>query len=190
MDGDLAPLDEICALASAHDAWSMTDDAHGLGIVHQAVKADLQMGTLSKILGSAGGYICTCLPVIDLLKSRARSFVYATGLPPASVAAAAAALDIIEAEPELGRRALAKARLFARELGLPEPQSAIVPIVVGDAAAALDMSRKLEEAGYLAVAIRPPTVPHGTSRLRFTFTPAHADEDIIAVVALLRGERK
>jgi 8-amino-7-oxononanoate synthase len=186
MDGDLAPLAEICALAKAYEAWTMTDDAHGFGIVEPAARADLQMGTLSKTLGSMGGYLCASRPVIDLLVSRARSFVYSTGLAPAGVAAAGAALAVIEADPALGQRALEKSRLFAEVMGLPAPQSAIVPVIIGDAAAALAVSRRLEAEGYLAVAIRPPTVPEGTARLRFTLTPAHMDSDIRGAAGLLK----
>ncbi|KQT89771.1 8-amino-7-oxononanoate synthase [Methylobacterium sp. Leaf469] len=173
MDGDRAPLPEILALAAAYDAWTLVDDAHGLGVVEAGARAPLEMGTLSKTLGSYGGYVCASRAVVDLLTSRARSFVYTTGLPPASVAAALAALDIVETEPARAARPLALARRFTARLGLPEAQSPIVPIHVGEAPAALALSAALEARGYLVVAIRPPTVPAGTARLRVAFSAAH-----------------
>jgi 8-amino-7-oxononanoate synthase len=188
MDGDLAPLHELAALARRCDAWLLSDDAHGLGVVGggrgssfaDGAKADidLQMGTLSKAIGGYGGYLCASQPVIDLIKSRARTFVYSTGLPPASIAAAIAALDVIEQDREYAARPVAKARLFTRRLGLPDAVSPIVPILIGDAKAALAASQLLEAEGFLAVAIRPPTVPSGTARLRVAFTAAHPDAEV------------
>ncbi len=196
MDGDLAPLHELAALANTHDAWLLSDDAHGIGVVGGGrgssfiggTKADvpLQMGTLSKAIGGYGGYLCASQPVIDLIKSRARTFVYSTGLPPASVAAAIAAIDLIEAEPAYATLPVAKARLFTRRLNLPEAVSPIVPIVIGDAKAALEASRGLEEQGFLVVAIRPPTVPPGTARLRVAFTALHPDADIERLADAIR----
>ncbi|WP_375456613.1 aminotransferase class I/II-fold pyridoxal phosphate-dependent enzyme [uncultured Methylobacterium sp.] len=173
MDGDRAPLRDILELAAAHDAWTLVDDAHGLGVVEGGPQAPLEMGTLSKALGSYGGYLCASRAVIDLLTSRARSFVYTTGLPPASAAAALEALAIVEAEPERGARPLALARRFTARLGLPEAESAVVPVMVGDAQGALALSAALEADGFLVVAIRPPTVPAGTARLRVAFSAAH-----------------
>jgi 8-amino-7-oxononanoate synthase len=196
MDGDIAPLHELAALAQRHDAWLMSDDAHGLGVVGggrgsnfvQAAKADvpLQMGTLSKAVGAYGGYVCASAAVVDLIRNRARTVIYSTGLPPAIVAAANAALDLIEREPRYAALPLAKARAFARSAGLKEPQSPIVPIVLGEARTALDASRLLEEHGFLAVAIRPPTVPEGTARLRLTFTAQHPDDEIERLADLVR----
>jgi 8-amino-7-oxononanoate synthase len=196
MDGDIAPLHGLAALAQRHDAWLMSDDAHGLGVVGggrgssfvQATKADvpLQMGTLSKAVGAYGGYVCASAAVVDLIRNRARTVIYSTGLPPAIVAAANAALDLIEREPRYAARPLAKARAFARSAGLKEPQSAIVPVVLGEARAALDASRLLEEQGFLVVAIRPPTVPAGTARLRLTFTAQHPDDEIERLAELVR----
>lgn len=196
MDGDLAPLPDLAALAARHDAWLMVDDAHGLGVVgdgrgarfaHAALPdIPLQMGTLSKAVGGYGGYLCASRPVIDLIANRARSFVYSTGLPPATVAAASVALDIIAGDPDLTAKPLRNARRFTRAAGLPEAQSAIVPVILGTAEQALAASRRLEDEGFLAVAIRPPTVPDGTARLRFAFTAGHADTDIDQVAALMR----
>jgi 8-amino-7-oxononanoate synthase len=195
MDGDLAPLPQLAALAKRFDAWLMTDDAHGLGVVGggrgstfafgSAVDVPLQMGTLSKALGGYGGYLCASDPVIDLIHNRARTFVYATGLPPAMVAAAIAALDLIERDPGYAALPLIKAKTFTRRTGLPEAQSPIVPLIVGEAEAALTASRRFEAEGFLVTAIRPPTVPAGTARLRFTFTAAHPDNAIERLAALV-----
>jgi 8-amino-7-oxononanoate synthase len=188
MDGDLAPITPMAVLARRYDAWLMTDDAHGIGILPPSRPEDvpLQMGTLSKALGSYGGYLAASRSVVDLLYSRARAFIYTTGLPPASVAAATAALDLIAADPAWAASPLAKARQFAALLDLPEPQSQIVPIIIGAADAALAASDRLRAAGYLVAAIRPPTVPSGTARLRFTFTAGHSDEQIAALAEAVR----
>lgn len=196
MDGDIAPLDRLSAACEDYDAWLLSDDAHGVGVVGEGrgsaalfpgARIPLQIGTLSKALGSYGGYLCASQAVIDLVKSRARTFVYSTALPPASAAAALAALDIVENDPDLCAAPLAKARRFTRALNLPEAQSAVVPVVIGEAAAALEASRWLEEAGYLVTAIRPPTVPKGTARLRIAFSARHADEDVGRLADLIRS---
>ena len=198
MDGDLAPIADMARLARAHDAWLMTDDAHGLGVLGggrgssfiDGVKQDvpLQMGTLSKAVGAYGGYICADAPVIDLLRSRARTLVYSTGLPPATVASAIAALKIIMSEPDRVAAPLAKARRFTAKLGLPRAESSIVPIVLGDAETALQASRRLDTAGFLVTAIRPPTVPDGTARLRVTFSATHHNADIDRLADLIASE--
>lgn len=196
MDGDLAPLQELSCVASEFDSWLMTDDAHGLGVLGQGRGSafangtkpyiDLQMGTLSKAIGSYGGYVCAYRPVIDLIKTRARTLIYSTGLPPASAAAALAALDIIEADPALGVRPLAKARAFTKEARLPLAESPIVPILLGEAEAAREAQAILEREGFLAIAIRPPTVPVGTARLRLAFTAAHPDGEIARLAGIVR----
>jgi 8-amino-7-oxononanoate synthase len=196
MDGDIAPLYELSALAQRHDAWLMSDDAHGLGVLNhghgsfvaQGTPADipLQMGTLSKALGGYGGYLCASSAVVDLMRNRARTLVYSTGLPPATVAAAIAALDVIEHEPDYAALPVIKAKAFAREAGIPEPVSPIVPVVLGDARAALEASQLLEEHGFLVAAIRPPTVPEGTARLRLTFTAQHPEAEIARLAKVVR----
>ena len=196
MDGDLAPLAALHALAGEFDAWLMSDDAHGIGVIgggggssyagNAYVPIPLQMGTLSKAIGSYGGYLCASAPVVDLVRNRARTLIYSTGLPPACVAAAIAALDIIEREPAYAALPVQKAKAFTRRAGLPEAQSPIVPVVIGDAQATLAASNTLAEQGFLAVAIRPPTVPVGTARLRLTFTAQHPDEAIERLADLVR----
>jgi len=136
------------------------------------------MGTLSKAIGSYGGYLCASAPVVELMRNRARTLIYSTGLPPACVAAAIAALDLIEREPAYAALPVEKAKAFTKRAGLPPAQSPIVPIVIGDEEGAVAASRLLENEGYLVVAIRPPTVPPGTARLRLTFTAQHPDDKI------------
>jgi 8-amino-7-oxononanoate synthase len=196
MDGDIAPLHELATLAQRHDAWLMSDDAHGLGVVGngrgssfaQGTKANvpLQMGTLSKALGAYGGYVCASAAVIDLLRSRARTLIYSTGLPPAIVAAADAALQLIERDPAYAALPVAKAKTFTLGAGLPEAVSPIVPVVLGTAEAAIDAAQMLEEHGFLVAAIRPPTVPRGTARLRLTFTAQHPDEEVERLAEIVR----
>jgi 8-amino-7-oxononanoate synthase len=187
MDGDLAPLAELSDIAKRFDAWLLSDDAHGLGVVgggrgstfvSGGAEVPLQMGTLSKAVGGYGGYLCASQPVIDLMRTRARTFIYSTGLPPPVVAAAIASLEVIETEPGYVAEPLRKARQFTRALNLPEAQSAIVPVIVGETEAALSASELLRDEGFLVVAIRPPTVPAGTARLRFAFTAQHPDAEI------------
>lgn len=194
MDGDLAPLAAIAQVARAHEAWLMTDDAHGLGVVgggrgsaHAAgVVPDIQMGTFSKAVGSYGGYVAAARPVIDMLVNRARSLVFSTGLPPAVVAATTAGLGIIAEDRALCARPVALARLFCETVGLPVPASAIVPVVLGDARAALAASEALAGEGFLVRAIRPPTVPEGTARLRITFCANQREEDVVRLARAVR----
>lgn len=196
MDGDLAPLPELVALAEDYDTWVMSDDAHGLGVVgggrgssfvgNSDIPVPLQMGTISKAIGSYGGYLCASAPVIELMRNRARTLIYSTGLPPACVGAAIAALDLIEREPSYAAEPVRKAKAFTQRAGLPDAQSPIVPIVIGDEEIALGKSRLLEDEGFLAVAIRPPTVKPGTARLRLTFTAQHPDDQVERLADIVR----
>ena len=196
MDGDRAPLGPLAALAREFDAWLMCDDAHGFGVLgggrgtanesDPPVDIPLAMGTLSKAVGAYGGYLCATEPVVDLLRSRVRSFVYTTGLPPSILASVIAAIDVIETDKARVAAPMENARLFMRELGLPPPQSQIVPLVVGEAADAMQASLALEEQGFLVTAIRPPTVAEGTARLRFTFTAGHTSADVVRLAASVR----
>ena len=192
MDCDIAPLGEI---SRAHDAWLLADDAHGLGVVGDGsgtaklfpeACVDLQMGTLSKAIGGYGAYLCATGPVIDFIKTRARTVVYSTGLPPANAAAALAALDIIAREPERVAAPIARARRLTTALNLPEAESAVVPIVLGEAEAALAAARDLEAKGLLAVPIRPPTVPAGTARLRLAFSAEHTEAQVDELIEAVR----
>jgi 8-amino-7-oxononanoate synthase len=196
MDGDCAPLAALSTLAHEYDTWLMVDDAHGLGVLGNGrgsayvdaapVAVDIQLGTLSKALGSYGGFVCASQPVIDLLRNRARSFIYSTALPPACVAAAAAALDIIARDPALTQQPLAKARAFSRALGLREAESPIVPLIVGSSERALAAAAELEEHGFLIVPIRPPTVAEGRARLRVCFSALHGDAEVASLAEIVR----
>ncbi len=180
MDGDLAPVAELQMLAHEHEAWLMTDDAHGLGIV-QSAKADIQMGTLSKAAGSYGGYVCGSAQAVEWIKNSARSLMFSTGLPPASVAASVAALKIIEQDKALCAKPLENARLFDAKA-----VSAVVPFMVGKPERTLELSANLEKKGFYVAAIRPPAVPPGSARLRFAFTAQHTPEQIARVKELLQ----
>ena len=196
MDGDRAPVRALSEIAAAHDAWLMTDDAHGIGVLGagrgSSVAAGagnavpLQMGTLSKAIGSYGGYLCASRPVIDLIRTRARPFIYSTGLPPGAVAASIASLDLIGNDPDLVARPLRKAALFCVRLDRPAPESCIVPVLLGAPERALSAACLLEDEGFLVTAIRPPTVPEGTARLRLTFSAGHDDTDVERLADVVR----
>jgi len=187
MDGDRAPLSELSKLAEGADAWLMVDDAHDLDFEAAALaNVPVRIGTLSKALGAYGGYICASQPVIDLIRNRARTLIYSTGLPPATIAAAIAAVDLIERDRSLLALPITKAQAFTRAAGLPQAQSAIVPVVIGKSEAALAASQLLEAEGYLSVAIRPPTVPEGTARLRLSFSAVHPDAEIARLAEIVR----
>lgn len=196
MDGDRAPVEDLSDLAREFDAWLMVDDAHGLGVVEKGkgtsfrgrrkLDVPLQMGTLSKAVGSYGGYIAAEREVIDLIKNRARSLIYSTGLPPSVIGASLKGLEIIEKSPTLCKKPMQKAALFCDRLGLPAPASAIVPLILGTNKEALTAAAKLEAKGFLVSPIRPPSVPEGTARLRFAFSAAHRDKDIINLAEVVR----
>ncbi len=194
MDGDRAPLAAMAQIAREADSWLLVDDAHGLGVLgngrgsvaEAGTDVPLQMGTLSKGAGGYGGYLCASRAVCDLMRNRARSFVYTTSLPPAVAGAAVAALDIIASDVALCARPLALARDFTARVGLPQAESAIVPIVVGTPERALAASEALAARGYLVAAIRPPTVPEGTARLRVAFSAAHSEADVAGLADAMR----
>lgn len=194
MDGDLAPLADFADLAGVHGAMLLADEAHATGVfgpggAGRVVELGLQsriavsMGTLSKALGSVGGFVAGSESLRDWLANRARSFIYSTGLPPAAAGAALGALDVLEREPGLGAGLLARAAAFramlrAAGLEVGSGASPVIPIHAGTPERALDLAARLEAAGILAIAIRPPTVPAGTARLRLSVTLAHAPEDL------------
>jgi 8-amino-7-oxononanoate synthase len=199
MDGDLYPLDALVPLARRYDAWIYLDDAHAVGVLgpsgrgsaeHWGVAQgiDVVMGTLGKACGVAGAFVAGSRSLVDYLTNRARAFVYTTGSPPALAAAALTALDIMGQEPERRVRLRANARrlragLTARGRPSPGPEDGhIVPVMIGASDATMGVGAALEEAGFLVGAIRPPTVPDGTARLRITVSAAH---DAPAIDALL-----
>jgi 8-amino-7-oxononanoate synthase len=202
MDGDFAPLREIVELARRFNAAIMIDEAHAVGVIgHDGAglagelgvleQIDVHMGTLSKALGAYGAYVAGSKVLIDFLINRARSFIYTTGLPPSVAAAADAAVEIMRAEPERKQRLWSNAsylreRLEAAGFSFGCTQSPILPLIVGEAQAAADMAKGLFERGVYAIAIRPPTVPAGTVRIRLTpiadHTLADLDDAICAII--------
>jgi len=201
MDGDLAPVPELLALCERHDAWLVLDDAHGIGVLgatgrgtleHFALRSEriVYMATLGKALGGYGAFVAGAPAVIDWLVQRARTYIYSTALPPMAAGAAIAAVELIEREPQRIALLHDRVRQFrdacsAAGIALDRSPSAIQPLRIGAAGRALEVSRRLHEAGFLVAAIRPPTVPEGTSRLRVTLSAAHARADVAALVAAL-----
>jgi glycine C-acetyltransferase len=198
MDGDRAPLDALVALARLYHTTLYLDEAHAAGVLGAQGAGlaeaeglggaiDVHMGTLGKALGGAGAYVAGSRALVDLVANRARSFVYTTGLAPAAVAAAGAALRIVLAEPERRaalRRNVDRLRSGLAPLGLQvEGDTHIVPVLLGDNALAMRFAAALLERGVLAHAIRPPTVPVGTARLRVTPMATHTDAHIDRAVA-------
>ena len=205
MDGDLAPLPALVTLAGKHNALLMVDDAHGTGVLgggrgasHHLDVTDgvhVHVGTFSKALGSFGAFVACPAAMRDLLIQRARSLVYTTAPPPPSIGAALKALDIVEQEPErLARLATlgATLRQGLRQAGfeVAEHPTPIVPLILGSRRTALAWSERLWRSGFWVQAIRPPTVPEGTSRLRITVSAGHKSADIEALVAALATLRR
>ena len=203
MDGDFALLRDLVELKEKHGAWLMVDEAHATGLYGEkrrglaeefgvAGQIEVQMGTLGKALGSAGGYLCGSRTLIDYLVNRARSFIFSTAPVPAAVAAATAAVQLIQSyEGELRRNQLwarvdqVKNGLIAAGFVLPPVRSAIIPLVVGDEAKAVEAAAALREQGVLIPAVRYPTVARGQARLRLTVSAAHAAADAAQLVAVL-----
>ena len=202
MDGDLAPLPTLAAACMKYGAFLAVDDAHGLGVIGETGRGSLEhfglspaevpalVGTFGKAFGTFGAFIAGSDDLIELLIQRARTYIYTTALPPAVAAATRAALVVSIAEPWRRERVLALTRRF-RELALAAgirlaaSETPIQPILLGDAGAAVQASNALLERGYFVAAIRPPTVPAETSRLRVTLSAAHRDADVESLVAAL-----
>jgi len=202
MDGDLAPLPALAALAARHDCALMVDDAHGLGVIGKngggtleqtAVAASavpILVGTLGKAFGTFGAFVAGDAALIDYLIQRARTYIYTTALPPAVAAASRAALRLAQQEGWRRERLhslVQRFRAAAATLGLPLAASTtpIQPLIVGDAAPALALSEALMNAGFWVSAIRPPTVPAGSARLRITLSAAHREQDVDALAETL-----
>ena len=195
MDGDIAPLIEIVELKKEHDAVLLVDEAHAFGVfgpngrgyaaeLGLDSEVDFQMGTLSKAAGLSGGYLCTSKSWIDLIINRARSFIYSTAPPPALAAAASASLKLIySSDGDVLRDQLrANIRRFSETA-----ESAIIPKIIGENDATLAVAKQLHDKGYLVPAIRFPTVPRGTARLRITLSAAHSAEQIESLKNELTG---
>lgn len=206
MDGDLAPLREIAALASQHGAMFVVDEAHAIGVFGPGGRGLVSeyrlqdqvtacVGTLSKALGSYGGFATCSERIRDYLINRSRPFIYSTALPPSALGAALGAITLLEGHPNLANILRRRAELFRGLLGRADvnilhSQSQIVPVVIGRNAATVALSRQLRDRGILAVPIRPPTVPEGTSRLRFSITLAHEERDLIRTANILIAEMR
>ena len=187
MDGDSAPIEELLTLAEQYDCQLLVDDAHGLGFnLLPAHPRLIQLGTLSKAAGSLGGYVCGSQLMVDYLTNHCRSFIYSTALPPVVLAASLKALQLMQQEPQRAKQAMAHAQHFCTQMDLATPDSPIVPYIVGESAAAVEMASALEGLGFHVVAIRPPTVPKGTARLRFSFSARHSDEQVAALISAMK----
>lgn len=198
MDGDLAPLVELAELADRHDAALMVDEAHATGVwgaqgrglaeaLGVADRVDVHLGTLSKALGAAGGFVAGSAPLVDWLTNRARSYVFSTAAPPALAAAALAALEVVRDEPArrtalLAAAAALRERLRALGWSTLDSASQIVPVVVGQPEPTMALSARLRERGLLVPGIRPPTVPRGQSLLRISLCHGHTPEMIDRLV--------
>ncbi|KIE41518.1 MULTISPECIES: 8-amino-7-oxononanoate synthase [Geobacter] len=203
MDGDLAPLPALAALKRQYGALLMVDDAHGTGVLGESGRGtaeqfgvtadiDLQMGTLGKALGGFGAYVAASAEVVELLVNRARSFIFSTSLPPAVLAAARAALDLVDSpEGDALRRRLARSAALFRDalqgagFDTMGSETQIVPALVGEAEPVMAFTRRLLEEGYYVQGIRPPTVPAGTCRLRCTLMATHDESDLERAVAAM-----
>ncbi len=201
MDGDVAHLPELLALARRHGARLMVDEAHATGAIgpggRGSVSAaglsgevDVVVGTLGKALGSYGAYVCASAELVDLLVNSARSFIFSTAPPPPAAAAAMAALGILEAEPELVERLQRNAALLRRSLGVEGLEvgpsaTQVVPVHVGEAGATMELCELALEKGVFAQGIRPPTVPEGSCRLRLTAMATHRREDLVAAAHMI-----
>jgi 8-amino-7-oxononanoate synthase len=208
MDGNIAPVAELLALAERHDAWLVLDDAHGFGVLGATGRGVLQamalrserlvlIGTLGKAAGVSGAFVAAHRTVIDYLVQRARPYIFTTAAPPAIAHALLASLSLIEGEEGDTRRAKLKARIAQLRRGLkavlppdgsawlPDSPTAIQPLIVGDNARAMRTMAQLDARGLRVGAIRPPTVPPGTARLRIALSASHSEADVARLVDAL-----
>ncbi|MEZ5474139.1 MAG: 8-amino-7-oxononanoate synthase [Steroidobacteraceae bacterium] len=202
MDGDIAPLPALARLASAQNAWLLVDDAHGLGVLGRTGRGTCEhyqldsnavpilIGTFGKAFGTCGAFVAGSADLIEFLLQKSRTYIYTTALPPAIAAATRAALELSEAESWRRDKVLALVERFrsgalAREIPLTDSTTPIQPVLLGSAARALAVSRALDVRGIRVAAIRPPTVPPGTARLRITFSANHDEAAIDHLVGTL-----
>ena len=205
MDGDTAPLQELCEIAENCGAELIVDEAHGTGVLGEngrgacealgvEHRVAVRIGTLSKAVGAQGGFVSGNRDLVEYLWNRARSQIYSTALSPAVCGAATAAIEIIAAEPWRRTRLAAASEFFREQLrtvGVETISAAtgpIVPVILRDPNAAVDVATRLEHRGFLVGSIRPPTVPRDTSRLRIVMTTAHRDEDLARLAVAIREE--
>ncbi len=207
MDGDIGPLPALCDLAEKYGAIMMVDDAHSSGVLgrngrgtidHHKVhgRVDVQVGTLSKAIGSLGGYVCGSKELIDFLYHRARPFLFSTSHPPSVAATCIAAFDVLENEPALMDKLWANTRFFKKELGLlgfniggintPASETPITPIIIGDGKLTMDFSRELFNEGVFVPGIAFPTVAEGKARLRTIMSAAHTQDQLTKALEILK----
>jgi 8-amino-7-oxononanoate synthase len=208
MDGDLTPVAELLAMAERYDCLLVLDEAHATGVLgeHGCGSVDslaagsgswdrlVKVGTLSKALGAQGGFVCGSRRLIRWLINHARPYMFSTAITPPAAAAARRAVAVVKTEPERRRRVLDLAQQLRRELraagaDVGASQCHIVPLIVGEAPAAVALSTRLEEQGLLVPAIRPPSVPEGTARLRISVTAGHTEADLDQLFSALRTAR-
>ena len=201
MDGDLAPLPDIVKIAAKYNAMLMVDEAHGTGVFGQngrgvaehfnlCKEVDIVMGTLSKAIGSLGGYVSGDIDLISYLRNKARSFMYTTALPPAVCAASIAGIKLIQEDPSLRESlwhnvSFIRDKLKSLKINTLSFESQIIPVLIGDALTADNISKLLYEKGILIPAIRPPTVPANSSRLRMTVMSTHTEGDLERLLQVL-----
>jgi 7-keto-8-aminopelargonate synthetase-like enzyme len=203
MDGDLAPIESLLRLARRHDCRLMVDEAHATGAVGPSGRGsvaaagltgevDIVMGTLGKALGGYGAYVCASGEIVEYLLNTARSFIFSTAPAPPAVAAALAALELLESHPHRVERLQANAAamreaLVEEGLALGPSETQIVPVMVGDADMAMRLCERALERGVFAQGIRPPTVPEGSSRLRLTVMATHRSAELAHAAKLIAG---
>jgi 8-amino-7-oxononanoate synthase len=202
MDGDIAEVPALVNACRRHDAWLMLDDAHGFGVLgdngrgtleHHGVSTTdipIYMATLGKALGTAGAFIAGSEELVETLIQNARSYIYTTASPPAIAQATRASLKIIQSQPLLRERLNNNIRYFRdcceqMDIALANSQTAIQPVIIGDTQTTVDISEQLLAQGLLITAIRPPTVPEGTARLRITLSAAHSHAHIDKLISSL-----
>ena len=201
MDGDLAPLDRLVEVAERHGAMLLVDEAHATGVFGRTGRGvaeqlgvedrvDVRVGTLSKALGSVGGFVAGSRSLVEWLVNRARPYIFSTATPSAVAAAVLVALDIVRGEPERRQRLLARAESLRNELiaqgwKVGNSASQIIPLMVGEPARALELTAALRNRGFFVPAVRPPTVPQGESRLRISLTYGHTEEMVAALLQVL-----
>ncbi len=202
MDGDLAPLPRLVKLAEKYNALLMVDDAHATGVLgcrgagsaeHFGLdgKIPIQMGTLSKAIGSAGGYVAGSYDLIDYLRNKARSFIFSTALPPSVIAAALAAFRVLRKNPQIRKQLYMNAQYLRsglKQMGftIAAEESPVIPVLIGDANKTVQMAQQLFSLGVFAPGIRPPTVPPGTSRVRVTVMATHTRDDLDKALAAFK----
>ena len=207
MDGDIGPLPGLCDVAEKYGAIMMVDDAHSSGVLgrqgrgtidhfNQHGRVDIQVGTLSKAIGSLGGYVCGTRDLIDFLYHRGRPFLFSTSHPPSVAATCIAAFDVLQNEPQWMEQLWENTKFFKKELGLlgfniggkntPASETPITPIIIGDGKTTMEFSRELFANGVLGTGIAFPTVPEGKARIRTIMTATHTREQLDQALAVLK----